>query len=179
MPYCLFDSAIGWCGLAWNEGGLVRLQLPDADRAATARHLRRRARAEEEADPSPTVAQTIADLRRYFAGEPIEFSSVPVDMSQRGVNEQAIYAALRDVGWGRTTTYGALAQAAGLSGAAREVGLAMARNPVPVVIPCHRVLAAGQKIGGFSAPGGTVTKERLLALEGVRLDGDAPRLPGL
>jgi methylated-DNA-[protein]-cysteine S-methyltransferase len=86
--------------------------------------------------------------------------------------------ALRQVGWGRTTTYGEIGRAIGCSDA-RDVGEAMGRNPVPVIIPCHRVLAAGNKLGGFSAHGGSATKAKLLALEGVHFDGGAPRLPGL
>jgi methylated-DNA-[protein]-cysteine S-methyltransferase len=87
---------------------------------------------------------------------------------------------MRAIGWGATTTYGELARTVGLTEpqAAQDVGAAMGRNPAPIVIPCHRVLAAGRKIGGFSAYGGTVTKQRLLALEGVHFDGGAPRLPG-
>jgi methylated-DNA-[protein]-cysteine S-methyltransferase len=88
---------------------------------------------------------------------------------------------MRTLPWGTTTTYGELARTIGLTQweGARDVGEAMGRNPVPIVIPCHRVLAAGQKLGGFSAPGGPATKAKLLALEGVRFDGGSPRLPGL
>ena len=80
-----------------------------------------------------------------------------------------IYAAARRVGWGETATYGELARQAGAPGAARAVGQAMARNPVAVIIPCHRILASGNKVGGFSAFGGAVSKQRLLGLEGVRI----------
>ena len=86
-----------------------------------------------------------------------------------------IYAATRKVGWGETTTYGSLAKSLGAGPeAARDVGEAMAKNPVPLIIPCHRVLAAGGKVGGFSAPGGSATKTRMLELEGVRLGPPAP-----
>src|SRR5262249_35020553 len=111
----------------------------------------------------------------------IDFSTVPITL--RGIEplRRRLYQAMRSLGWGRTTTYGALAHDIGLTGpaAARSVGAAMGRNPVPIVIPCHRVLAAGNKLGGFSAPGGSATKAKLLALEGVHFDGHAPRLPGL
>ncbi len=80
---------------------------------------------------------------------------------------------------GTNLSYGELARRIDLPGAARAVGRALARNPVPVVVPCHRILAKGHRIGGFSAPGGTFTKERLLALEGVRVEAGTPLLPGL
>ena len=179
MPYCMFDTAIGCCGFAWNGRGITHMQLPDRDRDGTERQLRRRVPGEEAAEPPAEIALAIGALQRYFAGEVVDLSSVPVDLGDRSAVDRAIYAALRAVGWGETVTYGELAWRAGLPKGAQAVGQAMAKNPVPVVVPCHRVLAAGGRIGGFSAPGGTSTKERLLMLEGVRLDGGAPRLPGL
>jgi methylated-DNA-[protein]-cysteine S-methyltransferase len=87
---------------------------------------------------------------------------------------RAIYSAARKLGFGETTTYGGLADSAGHPGMARETGEALGRNPVPLIVPCHRILAAGGKIGGFSAPGGSSTKERLLALEGVQIGPPPP-----
>jgi methylated-DNA-[protein]-cysteine S-methyltransferase len=109
------------------------------------------------------------------------FSSIAVDLDGIDGFRQRLYAALRGVGFGRTTTYGELARELDLVGweGARDVGEAMGKNPMPIVIPCHRVLAAGNKIGGFSAYGGTTTKQKLLALEGVDLNPGPPRLPGL
>jgi methylated-DNA-[protein]-cysteine S-methyltransferase len=181
MAWQLFETRIGWCGLAWNAHGVFRLQLPDVDRRATEIQLRQHLPAglDTMVPPPISITNVIAELLRYLAGEPIEFSSVAVDFGDRGAAERKIYAALRAVHWGETVTYGELAQRAGLPGAAQAVGVAMAKNPVPVIIPCHRVLAARGRIGGFSAPGGTATKERLLALEGVFVDGGEPRLPGL
>lgn len=178
--HCLFDTAIGPCGVAWSEHGLTGLQLPEADRAATERRLMRKS-ASAAADPPPWVQSVIADIQRYLAGERIDFAGVAVDLAGVDPYRLKLYQTMRAIAWGSTTTYGDLARQAGLLDpeAARDVGQAMGRNPVPLVIPCHRVLAAGKKIGGFSAYGGTVTKERLLALEGVRFDGGAPRLPGL
>jgi methylated-DNA-[protein]-cysteine S-methyltransferase len=181
IHHCLFDTAIGACGLAWSECGLTALQLPEADRAATERRLMRRAASAGAADPPPWVRAVIADVRRYLAGERIDFTAVAVDLARVDPFRRTLYETMRAVSWGATTTYGDLARQAGLRGpeAARDVGEAMGQNPVPLVIPCHRVLAAGKKLGGFSAHGGTATKARLLALEGVRVDSDAPRLPGL
>jgi methylated-DNA-[protein]-cysteine S-methyltransferase len=176
--YCLFDTAIGPCGVAWTEHGLTRLQLPESDRATTEKRVRSRAAGQGPHVPPEAVAKAIAEIRRYMAGERVDFYATSVDLTDVPAFRRQLYAVLRSVGWGQTTTYGELARRLGLSDA-REVGQAMGKNPVPIIIPCHRVLAAGQRIGGFSAPGGAVTKERLLALEGVRLDGGAPRLPGL
>ncbi|MBV8439115.1 MAG: MGMT family protein, partial [Hyphomicrobiales bacterium] len=112
----------------------------------------------------------VAAAKQYFDGEETDFSRVKLDLGEEDAFFARIYAALRRVGWGRTTTYGALAKEVGAGReAARDVGQAMARNPSPLIIPCHRVLAAGGKIGGFSAPGGSTTKIRMLELEGVRL----------
>ncbi len=176
--YTLFDTASGVCGLAWNDRGLTHAELPGSSRASTDARIRRRCRGARNDDPPQHIKSLIADVKRYFAGEEVEFSSVAVDLSGLSDFQRRLYETVRGIGWGRTTTYGELARALGCPDA-RDVGEAMGKNPVPVIIPCHRVLAAGGKPGGFSAPGGTATKEKLLALEGVYLDGGAPRLPGL
>jgi methylated-DNA-[protein]-cysteine S-methyltransferase len=183
MPghYCLFDTAFGPCGIAWNPQGLTRLQLPEPDHGATERRLQRRVPHARAQVPALATAEAIAALQRYFSGEPEDFSNIAVDLEGISPFHQKIYAALRRVGWGQVTSYGTLARAVGEPDAARAIGQAMRQNPVPIVIPCHRVLAAGRKVGGFSAPGGATTKVRLLKLEGVRLDpaaDEAPRLPG-
>jgi len=177
----IFDTAIGPCGVAWTPRGLCAVQLPEADRARTERRLAAKAASAGAAEPPPWVAALVADIARYLAGEPVDFAAVAVDLSGLDPYRQKLYAAMRSLSWGRTTTYGELAQKLGATGweGARDVGEAMGRNPVPVVIPCHRVLAAGGKLGGFSAHGGAATKAKLLALEGVHVDGGAPRLPGL
>jgi methylated-DNA-[protein]-cysteine S-methyltransferase len=98
----------------------------------------------------------------------VDFSDTPLDFD--GVPEflQRLYRELLGIAWGQTITYGELAERLGSPGGAHAVGQGMGKNPVPVIVPCHRVLAAGNKPGGFSAPGGTSTKLRLLELEGVR-----------
>ncbi|MEI2387141.1 methylated-DNA--[protein]-cysteine S-methyltransferase [Breoghania sp. JC706] len=113
------------------------------------------------------VMDALAKLKRYFAGEREDFTGVPLDLSGVSQSRRTLYAALCRIGWGETTTYGGLAEMLGTPGAAQAVGRAMGANPIPVIIPCHRVLAAGGRMGGFSAPGGVVTKQYLLALEGV------------
>jgi methylated-DNA-[protein]-cysteine S-methyltransferase len=177
--YCLFDAAIGTCGVAWSERGLTHLQLPEADRAATERRLKNSAGCEAPANPPDAIAQAIAALRAYFAGDPVDFGSLPVDLADVPAFHRKVYAAARRIGFGRTASYGEIARQVDALGAARAVGQALAHNPLPVIVPCHRVLAVNHQMGGFSAFGGTATKQRLLALEGVHIGDDAPPLPGL
>jgi len=181
INHCVFDTAIGPCGVAWSVRGLVAVALPEGSHSATEKRLANKARSAGAATPPPAIAALIADVKRYLTGERVDFTPVAVDLSGLDPFRRKLYELMRDLGWGTTTTYGALAHELGLDGweGARDVGEAMGRNPVPIVIPCHRVLAAGGKLGGFSARGGPATKVKLLALEGVRFDGGAPRLPGL
>ena len=167
----VFETALGFAGLAWNEVGIVRFQLPSASSDATTRNLSRRAPGAVATEPPRHIADIVAAVKRYFAGEKVEFSRVILDLAGQDDLSREIYDAARRVGYGTTTTYGELAKTIGRTDweAAREVGQAMAKNPVALIIPCHRVMAAGGKIGGFSAPGGVETKEKMLALEGVRL----------
>ena len=124
------------------------------------------------------VRHAIEEVERHLSGLRPDFSSVELDLTGVGSFERDVYAAARSIAWGRTASYGELAALVGRPSEAREVGQALARNPIAIIIPCHRVLAKGNRIGGFSAHGGTITKERLLALEGVDLEGDAPCFPG-
>jgi len=169
--YAVFDTALGFAGIAWSDAGVIRFQLPCANAEAARRNLLRRAPAAKLVAPPPLLAQTVDAVRRYFAGEKIDFSGVTLDLAGQDDLFLEIYAAARRVGYGETTTYGGLAKAMGRTDweTARAVGQAMANNPVALIIPCHRVLAAGGKIGGFSAPGGVETKAKMLALEGVKL----------
>ena len=177
----LFDTALGPCGVAWNARGLRAVQLPAKTRALTERRLIDKAGSAGPAEPPPAFAAVVADIQRYLDGARVDFRAVAVDLETLEPFRRRLYEALRDIGFGATTTYGELAKridADPVEGA-RDVGAAMGKNPVPIVVPCHRVLAAGGKLGGFSAPGGTATKAKLLALEGVHFDGSTPRLPGL
>jgi methylated-DNA-[protein]-cysteine S-methyltransferase len=168
--YHVFETAMGFCAIAWSHGGVARFQLPVKSAEAAERLMRRRVPDAEPGAPPEDVATVVAAAKRYFDGEETDFSHVRLDLAGEDAFFSRIYAALRRVGWGRTTTYGALAKEVGAPReAARDVGEAMAKNPAPLIIPCHRVLAAGGKIGGFSAPGGSRTKSRMLELEGVRV----------
>ena len=168
--YHVFETAIGFCAISWSDAGVARFQLPTKSAEAAERSMRRRVPGAEPEAPADDVKAVVAAAKRYFGGEETDFSQVGLDLAGEDAFFTRIYAALRRVGWGRTTTYGALAKEVGAGReAARDVGEAMAKNPAPLIIPCHRVLAAGGKIGGFSAPGGARTKMRMLELEGVRV----------
>jgi methylated-DNA-[protein]-cysteine S-methyltransferase len=177
--YCVFETAIGVCGVAWGELGISRLQLPERSSGVTERRLRGRCAHAGAGVPPAPVRAAIGLLERYCAGAMVDFSGIALDLTGASPFHRKIYDAARGLAWGETATYGELARQAGSPGAGRAVGQAMGKNPVPIIIPCHRVLAAGGKIGGFSAHGGTLTKQRLLALEGVYLGHGGPGLPGL
>ncbi len=173
--FLIFATAAGFCAIAWNRVGITALRLPTGSAEAAERALRRRLPGARPGTPPPPVAATVAAVQRYFDGEAVDFSDVALDLGEQEAFFAQVYAAARRVGWGRTTTYGTLTKELGAGPeAARDVGQAMARNPVPLIIPCHRVLAAGGKIGGFSAPGGAAAKIRMLELEGVRVEAPRP-----
>jgi methylated-DNA-[protein]-cysteine S-methyltransferase len=168
--YFIFETVNGFCGIAWSSRGVTRFQLPTRSAEATKRILLLRLRGAEPGEPTPEMRRVIAAVKRYFEGEKTDFSDLDIDLSEQDAFFTQIYAATRKVEWGRTTTYGALAKEVGAGpAAARDVGQAMAKNPVPLIIPCHRVLASSGKISGFSAPGGAAAKIRMLELEGVNL----------
>jgi methylated-DNA-[protein]-cysteine S-methyltransferase len=178
----LFDTALGVVGIAWTPRGITRLQLPgsgttDTERLLTAvrngfprSECAADARVRLERLMPPKIAAAVDLLRRYATGEPVDLSSIPVDLPHVSDFRRDIYRTARRIAHGEVLTYGELADRAGHAGAFRETGSAMGSNPVPLLVPCHRVLAAGHKAGGFSAPGGVETKLRLLALEGARLE---------
>jgi len=163
LRYALVETALGAFGIAWTTAGLARVALPGADRARTARWIAR-----DGAVPG-TPAGALADLperiRRYAEGETVDFTDVPLDLSGLPEFSRRAYAELLKVGYGETTTYGAIARTLGDVALARAVGHAMGQNPIPLVIPCHRVLGADGRPVGFSSPGGVVSKMRMLALE--------------
>ncbi len=175
LHYLVFETAGGFCGIAWNGVGITRFQLPTRSAEATERILLRRMPGAEPGTPTPEVIEAIAAVKRYFEGEETDFSAIKLDLGGQDAFFAQIYAAARQVGWGQITTYGALARELGAGPeAARDVGQAMAKNPVALIIPCHRVLAAGGKVGGFSAPGGSAAKVRMLELEGVHVEPSRP-----
>ncbi|MBV1694194.1 MAG: methylated-DNA--[protein]-cysteine S-methyltransferase [Hyphomicrobiales bacterium] len=177
--FSLVDTALGVIALEWSHTGLTKLRLPEADAEAMAERLARDAsRVADKARPQ-FVAAAVSDLENYADGSPVDFGHLPLDLSGCSPFEQAVYRHALGIAYGKTTTYGDIARALGDIGHSRAVGQALGRNPLAIIVPCHRVLAAGGKSGGFSAFGGRVTKARLLQLEGASLPGDEPTLPGL
>jgi methylated-DNA-[protein]-cysteine S-methyltransferase len=175
QQYHVFQTVSGFCGIAWNNAGITRFQLPTGSYVATERLLLRHVRDAERGTPTANVPEVVAAVTRYFEGQKTDFSGVRLDLGEQDAFFQRVYAAVRQVGWGRTTTYGTLAKELGAGPeAARDIGQAMAKNPVALIIPCHRVLAAGGAPGGFSAPGGTASKIKMLALEGVHIEPPRP-----
>jgi methylated-DNA-[protein]-cysteine S-methyltransferase len=175
--FALFDTAIGRCGIAWSPRGIVALQLPEATPAATRARLQRHCPEAIEAEPDGSVRDAIAAIVALLGGEPCDLASIDLDMSGVPEFHRRVYAIARAIPPGRTLTYGEIAARLGEPGAARAVGRALGRNPFAIIVPCHRVVAAGGKLGGFSANGGAATKRRILAIEGA--GRDEPTLPGI
>ncbi|MEZ5945368.1 MAG: methylated-DNA--[protein]-cysteine S-methyltransferase [Hyphomonas sp.] len=169
---CLFETVIGACGLTWSDAGLTGVQLPEATVAKSlARLTRHGAQPVDAASVPEEIGGVIAALRAFLSGDETGFNQVRLDMHRHSAFEQEAYEALRKVAWGKTVTYGDLAATVGKPNGAQAIGMAMGRNSWPLIVPCHRVLGANGWLGGFSAPGGTVTKKSLLEREGVFPDG--------
>lgn len=172
--YYLFETSLGTCGIAWRETAdsgsqavVTAVQLPEATPQATESHIARKSGSKQPGQPPPEVAAVIEKIRKHLQGAIQDFRSVPLDLENIEPFFRQIYEATRQIPAGQTRTYGEIAKAVGQPTAAQEVGQAMAKNPVPIIVPCHRVSAAGGKLGGFSAPGGPATKAKLLAIEGA------------
>ncbi len=164
MTYCTVKTSKGFVALAAREASLSHSTLPKPTRHEALAGL-----------PAGVTASGVEDdaafgrlpemLRAYFDGERVDFSDVPIDTNGRGEFHGAVLEAAKTVPYGSLVTYGDLASIAGRPGAVRAVGNAMAHNTMPIIVPCHRVVAAGGKIGGFSS--GLEWKRELLKLEGI------------
>jgi methylated-DNA-[protein]-cysteine S-methyltransferase len=172
--FALFDTAIGRCGISWGKAGVTALQLPERNDSETQAKLLRKSPEAQSQKPPQKVQQAIDEISALLRGEKRDLSGIPLDMAGVPDFHRRCYDFARTIPPGRTLSYGEIAAKVGKSGAARAVGQAMGRNPLPLIIPCHRVLAAGGKLGGFSAPGGAATKRRMLELEGVGLAPEPP-----
>ncbi|MBN2021775.1 MAG: MGMT family protein [Pirellulales bacterium] len=159
-----FGSALGWFAVLGAWGAVCRVTFGHADRQAAVATLWR-GEPPSVAPPGEALADLAARLAEYAAGQPVDLTDVPVDLAQLGEFHRRVLELCRGIPYGGTVTYGQLADRVGRPGAARAVGGAMAANPCPIVIPCHRVVAASGRLGGFSSPGGTAIKRRLLELE--------------
>lgn len=175
IAFTVFGTPIGACALAWGHRGIVGVQLPRADEAGMRRRLARLHPGADETAPPAAIEAVIASIEGLMSGRRDDLADAELDMRGLADFDRRAYAVARTVPPGATITYGEIAARLGEPGAARAVGRAMGANPFPIIVPCHRVLGADGKMGGFSADGGIVTKARLLSIERARID-DAPLL---
>lgn len=173
--FAWFETAIGDCAIVWGEAGVRGLLLPGASRERTLVSLRRRHGSAREGTPAAPIATAIGAVRSLLAGQRMALDGIALDLRDVPDFHRRVYEAARRIEAGRTCTYGELAEAIGEPSAARAVGQALGANPFAIIVPCHRVLAAGGAGGGFSAPGGVDTKLRLLEIERARF-GAQPSL---
>ena len=174
LGFRLFETPIGIVGIVWGDRGVVAVQLPDAGESAVRARIRRDfPQAHESAAPAE-VQRAIDGIVALLGGKAQDLSFVQLDMAEIAPFNRRVYEVARTIPPGATLSYGEIATRLGDPAAARDVGAALGQNPFSIVVPCHRVIAAGGKIGGFSARGGIRTKLRLLSIEGVQAEGTAP-----
>lgn len=171
--FALIDTAVGFAGMAWNATGLVACHLPERDPDIARRGLARGFPEAVETAVPPALADTAAGIQALMRGEKADLSDAPLDLSRTPEFHARVYEIARAIPPGETLTYGDIAVKLGDRRLAREVGAALGKNPWPIVVPCHRVTAAGGKPGGFSARGGVNTKLKLLAIEGAKAAAQA------
>lgn len=169
--FALFETAIGACGVVWSARGLLGVQLPEVNERATRARLEQRHPLAREATPPSDVLNAIDGIKALLAGERRDLADIVIDNDGVPEFNTRVYAIVRKVPPGETITYGEIAEKLGDKLLARAVGQAMGENRCPIVMPCHRVLAASGKSGGFSAPGGVITKLKLLTIEGAQPGG--------
>ncbi len=163
--FALFDTAIGRSAIAWGEGGITCVQLPEGRDSITRARMRRRFPDAQETPPPENVARAVEDIAALLRGESATLDGIVLDMTEVPPFHRRVYEAARKIPPGKTLSYGEIATRLGAPGSARAVGQALGKNPFAIVVPCHRVLAAGGKVGGFSASGGVATKLRMLGIE--------------
>ena len=178
MNFAVFETAIGCCGIVWSERGIAGVQLPERSEAATRSRLARRFPAAHEGEPPAEVQHTIDDIVALLGGERRDLNRVRIDLDAVSEFHRRVYEVARRIPAGATLSYGEIAERLGDRNLARDVAEALSENPWPIIVPCHRIVAAGGKPGGFSAPGGVATKLRLLTIEGAQPQGriEAPLL---
>lgn len=163
--FAIFDTAIGHCGIAWTSRGIAGVNLPEGSEEKTRVRMKKRFPEAIETPPSADVQKIINEVIALTAGEKVDFSHVALDHAPLPEFSKRVYEIVRTIPIGHTLTYGDIARKLGDVSLSREVGQAMGKNPTPIIMPCHRVVAANGKTGGFSAPGGVSTKMKLLSIE--------------
>jgi methylated-DNA-[protein]-cysteine S-methyltransferase len=172
LNFALFDTALGCCGIVWSARGIAGVQLAERSADATRHRVLRRFPGALAAAPLPHVQHAIDDIVALLGGEPRPLGQVTIDCAGVPDFSRRVYEIARTIGPGATLSYGEIAQRLGDRNLARDVADALSQNPFPIIVPCHRVLAAGGKMGGFSGPGGVRTKLRLLTIEGAQAVGE-------
>jgi methylated-DNA-[protein]-cysteine S-methyltransferase len=176
ISFAIFETAISACGIAWGERGIAAVQLPEANEQKTRTRLLRRFPEAREAPPTPEVQRAIDGITALLRGEASDLSAIVLDVEDLPAFNRRVYEVARAIPPGATLSYGEItARLGGPPQAARDVGQALGQNPIPIIVPCHRVLAANGKPGGFSASGGVTTKLRLLTIERAKTS-DIPSL---
>lgn len=170
QAFAVFDTAIGIAALSWGPKGITGSQLPEPTAEAARAHMRRRFPEAEEARPPSAIRRVIDDIVALMRGERKDLRGAELDLDGIPDFHRKVYDVTRAIPPGETLTYGEVAEKLEAPGAARAVGQALGANRFPIIVPCHRVLGSGGKVGGFSAPGGTTTKMRLLNIEGAKVD---------
>jgi methylated-DNA-[protein]-cysteine S-methyltransferase len=174
IGFCFFDTAIGRCSVVWNAHGVLRTRLPEANEQRARERISERYAGAGETAPSAAIRQAIDAMVALLAGEPRDLGGIRLDTTGVPDFNMRVYDVARTIPAGATLTYGEIAERLGDRALARDVGVALGQNPFPIIVPCHRVLAAGGKTGGFSAPGGVTTKMRMLTIERAQAGGPAP-----
>jgi methylated-DNA-[protein]-cysteine S-methyltransferase len=164
--FTLFATAVGRCGIVWGAHGIRAVQLPEADERRTRGRILRAVPQARPGRPPPVVRRVIDDLVALLAGKPRTLRAAVLDERRLSEFQRRVYQITRAIDPGRTLSYGEVAELCGDRSAARAVGQALGHNPFPLIVPCHRVLAAHGRSGGFSSHGGVATKLHLLCLEG-------------
>jgi len=175
LQFSLFDTALGACGIAWRGDTVVATHLPEANAAATAARFAARTPGAVEGKPPPAIQRATAAISALLGGERTDLAFITCDFSRVDPFAARVYAAARAIPPGETLTYGAIAVQLGDRLLAQSVGQALGRNPLPIIVPCHRVMGANGRLTGFSANGGVETKLKMLMIEGARI-GEAPGL---
>jgi len=173
LNFEIFDSPLGRCGIAWGNGGIIAFALPEANTGELIKKLLQRCPRMEKKKPDEWVSDIIVKVVRHLEGIPKDFSGAKLDFSGLTEFQKKVFRSLRKITSGKVISYGRLAREIGMPKAARAVGMALSKNPFALIVPCHRVIAGSEKLGGFSAFGGAETKKKLLALEGFSIEGTA------
>ena len=179
QAFTVFESPIGACAIAWNAKGIAGFQLPAPTAESTRARMQQRWTGAVESAPPPGVQRVIERVLALLAGEPVDLGDVPVDLADAPEFNRRVYEVARTIPPGKTMTYGEIAKRLGVPNESREVGQALGRNPIAIIVPCHRVLGADGKMGGFSASGGVATKRRILEIEGAAALSAGPLFEGL